>query len=156
MKLPITIATTLLAATATAGQAANRAAAPISQADAAKIVDATVASWLSKDAARIKAMYAADVAGYDVGTPQLFTDRVGWDKMQDSFATIGMDGAKQRELKIQILSPDVFVMSGAWDVTNSANPKYDGPLRCTVVYRRDDKGNWPITTEQCSAVPKPA
>lgn len=131
-------------------------ATKIGDVEAAKIADATVANWLSKDAARIKAMYAADVAGYDVTTPALVTDRAAWDKVQDGFATMGMDGATQRERKIQILSPDVFVMSGAWDVTNSGNPAYNGAIRCTIVYRRDEKGNWPIVAEQCSALPTPA
>ena len=157
----VTIATvSALALTAgckpAAAPTAAAIAAPISEAEAGKIVDATVASWLSKDATRIKAMYASDVAAYDVTTPTLFVDRTAWDTAQDAFAKVGMDGATLRERKIQVLSPDVFVMNGAWDVTNSANPKFNGPLRCTVVYRRDDKGSWPIAAEQCSEVPKPA
>ena len=128
--------------------------APITPVTAAKIADDTIAAWLSQDAARIKAMYGDDLAAFDTSSPALVVDRSTWNKAQDEFATLGMDGATQRARKIQILSPDIFVMSGVWDVTNSAKPAYNAAIRCTLVYHRDAKGHWPIVAEQCSFSPK--
>ena len=80
------------------------------------MADATVEVWKSMDAAKIKALYAPSVEAYDFVAPGLSKDRAEFDKRQDAFAAAKLDGAKQVERKIQILSPDVFVMSGTWQL----------------------------------------
>ena len=129
---------------------------PISEAEAGKIADTTVATWLSMDAGKIKAMYAPNVAGFDSTIGPLANGKAAWDKMQDGFVTAKMDGSTQKERVIQVLDADTFVMSGTWDVTSSAIPANNSALRCTVVYEKDAAGAWLIANEHCSAVPVPA
>jgi len=69
---------------------------------------------------------------------------------------VWLDGANQVERKIQVLSPDIFVMSGTWEMTSSTTPANNATVRCTDVFQRDVSGNWPIVTEHCSPAPKPA
>src|SRR6184192_1579330 len=60
----------------------------LSDADAAKITDATVATWQSMDASKIDALYAPDVVGFDVSAAPLSTDRANWTKLQQGFAAM--------------------------------------------------------------------
>lgn len=135
---------------------AGRAAAPITEAEAARLADATTAAWTSMDAARVKALYAPSVVGFDFSIEPLSMDRATWDKAQDAFVTAKLDSAVQKERRIQLLGPDIFVVSGRWEVRSSAVPANNSVLRCTDVYRRDASGAWPIVNEHCSAAPKPA
>ena len=162
MKTAISICAIVLAATATAScnkaesAKAAPAAAAMSDADAAKLADATVDVWKSMDAAKIKALYAPSVEAFDFAAPTLSKDRAEFDKRQDVFAAAKLDGATQVERKIQILSPDVVVMSGTWNMTSSSTPANNGAVRCTDVFQKDAAGKWPIVNEHCSTVPKPA
>jgi hypothetical protein len=161
MKSTITAAAMLVLATTTsacnkteAPKADAPAAAPISETDAAKVADATVDTWKSMDAAKVKALYAPSVVAYDYGAPTLNKDRAEFDKRQDAFVAFKLDGAKDVERKIQVLSPDVFVMSGTWDLSSSTMPANNVTVRCTDVFQKDASGNWPIVNEHCSPVPK--
>ncbi len=145
-----------LAASACHKAADTAAPPPVSEADAAKIADATVAGWTSMDAAKIKALYGPSVVGFDYAIGPLSTDRVTWDRAQDIFAAAKIDGAVQVSRTIQILDSDVFVVSGVWDVTSSTMPASNGTVRCTDVYQKDANGHWPIVNEHCSAMPKAA
>ena len=111
-------------------------------------------AWKSTDAAKIKALYAPSVEAYDFVAPGLAPDRAEFDKRQDAFAAAKLDGAKQVERKIQVLSPDVFVMSGTWDLSSSTMPANNATVRCTDVFQKDASGNWTIVNEHCSPVPK--
>jgi ketosteroid isomerase-like protein len=133
---------------------AATAQAALSDADATKVADATVEVWKSTDATKIKALYAPSVEAYDFVAPGLAPDRAEFDKRQDAFAAAKLDGAKQVERKIQVLSPDVFVMSGTWDLSSSTMPANNATVRCTDVFQKDASGNWTIVNEHCSPVPK--
>ncbi|MEO7551762.1 MAG: DUF4440 domain-containing protein [Croceibacterium sp.] len=135
---------------------ATPAAAPISEADAAKIVDATVSTWGSMDAAKIKALYAPTVVGFDYSVPGLTTDRATWDKNQDAFAAAKFDKIEQKQVKIQVLDADTFVASGVFDGTSTAVPANKVTFQCTDAYEKDADGKWWIVTEQCAAPPKAA
>ncbi len=135
---------------ATTGQEAT------SEADAAKVADATVEVWKTMDAAKIKGLYAPSVEAFDFAAPGLSKDRAEFDKRQDDYAAAKLDQAKQVERKIQVLSPDVFVMSGTWEMSSSTMPANNATVRCTDVFQKDASGNWPIVNEHCSAAPKPA
>jgi ketosteroid isomerase-like protein len=162
MKSAVTFAVALVAASTTGcNKAESLKAAPagqeaLSQADADKVADATVTVWKSMDAAKIKGLYAPSVEAFDFGVPGLAKDRAEFDKRQDAFAAAKLDGVKQVERKIQILSPDIFVMSGTWDLTSTATPANNGTVRCTDIFQKDASGKWPIVNEHCSAPPKTA
>jgi hypothetical protein len=161
MKTAFSICAVVLVAAATASCNKSeplKAAAPagISDADAAKVADDTIDVWKSTNAAKIKALYAPSVEAYDFAAPTLSKDRAEFDQRQDTFAAAKLDGATQVERKIQILSPDVFVMSGTWNMTSSTTPANNGAVRCTDVFQKDESGKWPIVNEHCSIVPKPA
>src|SRR5947207_12762868 len=87
----------------------HHAAAMISDADAAKVTDATVATWQSMDAAKIDALYAPDVVGFDVSAPSLSTDRANWTKLQQVFAAMKFDHATVTQSKTQILDDEDFI-----------------------------------------------
>jgi hypothetical protein len=152
----IALSTIALAASGCHKAADTAATPPVSEADAAKVADATVAAWTSMDPTKIKALYGPSVVGFDYAIGPLSTDRVTWDRAQDIFAAAKIDGAVQVSRKIQILDSDVFVVSGVWDVTSSTMPASNGTVRCTDVYQRDANGHWPIVNEHCSAMPKAA
>ena len=159
------ISTTAIVFLATVTAACNKAESPkaetaaqagISESDAAKVADATVETWKTMDAAKIKALYAPSVEAFDYVVPGLAKDRGEFDKRQDAYAAAKIDGAVQVERKIQIVSPDVFVMSGTWEMTSSSTPANNATVRCTDVFQKDEAGNWPIVNEHCSPPPKPA
>lgn len=126
----------------------------VDEVEAAKVFDATVAAWGSMDAAKIKALYAPDVAGFDYSHAPLVTDRATWDKNQDGFAAAKLDTISVVEKKIQLLGPDAFVVSSTADGKSTAMPKNNAAFRCTDVYQRQPDGNWLIVNENCGAPPK--
>ena len=130
------------------------AAAAVTQDEASKAFDATVAAWGSMDAARIKALYGPDIAGFDYTMGPLITDRATWDKNQDAFAGAKLDNVKVVSKKIQLLGPDAFVVTSQSSGTSTAMPKNNSVFRCTDVFQRDAAGSWPIVNEHCSPMPK--
>jgi ketosteroid isomerase-like protein len=129
-------------------------AAAITEADAAKLADAMVATWESKDAARIKALYAPGVVAFDYAYGPLESDRATFDKAQDVFAAAEIDSEEQIDRKIQLLDADTFVVSGVWNGTSKAKPENNGQVRCTDVFQKDAAGAWSIVNEHCSLMPK--
>jgi ketosteroid isomerase-like protein len=127
--------------------------AMISDADAARVTDATVAAWQSMDAAKIDALYAPDVVGFDVSAPSLSTDRGNWTKLQQSFAAMKFDHATITQSKTQILDGDVFVYSSVANLTSTAGSVKAMSLRCTDVFRRQADDKFLIVNEHCSGVP---
>ena len=135
------------------GTPAATAAAPVSEAEAAKAADDMVGAWQSQDAARIKALYSSDVVAFDFASPALTTDRAAFDKNQDVFAASKIDKITQVERKIQIPDADDFIVSGAWD-DHSTIQANNGRFRCTDVFHKQADGKWLIINEHCSAEPK--
>ena len=128
-------------------------AAKISDADAAKITDATVATWQSMDAAKIDALYASDVVGFDVSAAPLSTDRANWTKLQQAFAAMKFDHAAITQSKTQILDGKVFVFSSVANLTSTAGSVKAMSIRCTDVFRKQDDDKFLIVNEHCSSVP---
>lgn len=128
-------------------------AAMISDADAAKVTDATVAAWQSMDAAKIDALYAPDVVGFDVSAAPLSTDRANWTKLQQGFAAMKFDHAAVTQSKTQILDGDDFIFSSVANLTSTAGSVKALSLRCTDVFRKQADGKFLIVNEHCSAVP---
>ena len=131
-------------------------AVPVSEAEAAKLADAMVKTWESKDAAKIKALYAPSVVAFDYAIGPLEADRATFDKAQDAFAAAGIDSEEQIARNIQLLDADTFVVSGVWNGTSKANPKANGQVRCTDVFHKGADGAWIIVNEHCSQMPKTA
>ena len=108
------------------------------------------------DAARIKALYGPNVAGFDFAAGPLVGDRAGWDKNQEGYAAMKIDKVNVVGKHIQILDSATFIVTSVTEDLSTANPKSNGLVRCTDVYHRDEQGKWPIVNEHCSAMPKPA
>ena len=125
-----------------------------SNADANKLADAMVSTWESKDAAKIKALYAPGVVAFDYGLGPIEADRATFDKAQDVFAAGEIDSEKQVSRRIQILDADTFVVSGVWNGTSKTKPASNGLVRCTDVFQKDAAEKWSIINEHCSAMPK--
>ena len=132
------------------------ASAPVSEAEAAKLADAMVKGWESKDAATIKALYAPGVVAFDYANGPLEEDRATFDKAQDVFAAAQIDSEEQISRKIQLLDADTFVVSGVWNGTSKAKPENNGEVRCTDVFQKGADGVWIIVNEHCSQMPKAA
>lgn len=131
----------------------HHSAAMMSDADAAKITDATVATWQSMDAAKIDALYAPDVVGFDVSAAPLSTDRANWTKLQQGFAAMKFDRLAITQSKTQILDGDTFIFSSVGNLTSSAGSVKSLPIRCTDVYRKQADDKFLIVNEHCSSVP---
>jgi ketosteroid isomerase-like protein len=131
-------------------------AAAITEAEAAKLADAMVKGWESKDAATIKALYAPTVVAFDYAFGPIEADRATFDKAQDVFAAAQIDSEEQISRNIQILDADTFLVSGVWNGTSKAKPENNGQVRCTDVFQKDAAGDWSIVNEHCSMMPKAA
>ena len=127
----------------------------ISDADAAKATDATVAAWQSMDGAKIDALYAPDVVGFDPDAAALSTDRANWTKLQQGFAGMKFDHVAVSQSKTQILDGEDFIFSSVSNLTSTAGSVKSMGLRCTDVFRKQDDGKFLIVNEHCSTVPHP-
>jgi ketosteroid isomerase-like protein len=128
----------------------------ISEADAKAVTDATVATWGSMDAAKIDALYAPDVVGFDVFAAPLSTDRANWSKNQKGFADAKFDKVTVTSSKTQILDDDDFIFSTVADLTSTTGPQKALAIRCTDVFRKQADGKFLIVNEHCSQPPKAA
>jgi ketosteroid isomerase-like protein len=126
----------------------------ISQKQAESIADRMVETWESGDAARIKALYAPTIIGYDSGAPTMSTNRSTWDKLQDGFATAGFDRIDVNKRVIQILDSDTFVITHEGTDVSSKTAGVAWPFRCTEVFQKGRGGRWQIVNENCSVPPK--
>ena len=125
----------------------------LSDADAAKITDATVATWQSMDASKIDGLYAPDVVGFDVSAAPLSTDRANWTKLQQGFAAMKFDHLAITQSKTQILDSETFIFSSVGNLTSTAGTVKALPIRCTDVYRKQADDKFLIVNEHCSSVP---
>ena len=132
-------------------QAKQAPQAAVTEDEAGRAFDATVAAWQSQDAARIKALYAPDVAGFDFVGP-LVTDRATWDRNQETYAAAGIDKVVIKARAVQLLGPDAFVVSSYGDDMSSGPNKASAAFRCTDVFKRE-AGRWLIVNENCSSTP---
>ena len=137
-------------------ETAPAAVAAVTEVEAGKLADAMVKTWESKDAAKIKALYAPTVVAFDYAYGPLEEDLATFDKAQDVFAAAQIDSEEQISRKIQLLDADTFVVSGVWNGTSKAKPENNGQVRCTDVFQKDAAGAWMIVNEHCSQMPKAA
>jgi ketosteroid isomerase-like protein len=105
------------------------------------------------DGAKIDALYAPDVVGFDVVAPPLSTDRANWTKIQQGFAAMKFDHLAITQSKTQILDGDVFIFSSVGNLTSTAGSVKAMSIRCTDVFRKQADGKFLIVNEHCSSVP---
>ena len=129
-------ATVGLGACQKAANAPAASAAMISEAEAGKIDDAAEAAWATMDAAKIKAVYGANIVGFDGSTPGLAHDRAAWDKLQDAFAAAKIDKIVQKDRVIQVLDADTFVVSGLPASAKVRTESMTGEKRAMAPVRR--------------------
>lgn len=150
----IAIPMVLLAA---ACQKAPSGQAPVTEAEALKVAEATEATYSSGDAKRIAATYGDKAVAFDPGHVEPTGDRKviqGWVgefvSMQPADFTMG-------NRSIQIVGPDSFVNSGIGRFTvaaGQARPQVG--VRISQVYSRGKDGKWAIVHEHMSMPPTPA
>jgi ketosteroid isomerase-like protein len=131
----------------------SKPAGKISNAQAQAIAQATVETWESGDADRIKALYAPTIIGYDSGAPAMSTDRATWDKLQEAFAAAKFDRIDVTKRAIQLLDGDTFVVTHEGTDASSTEPGVTWPFRCTEVFQKAEAGRWLIVNENCSIPP---
>jgi uncharacterized protein (TIGR02246 family) len=154
------LAALLVASTAIAAcnqkAAAPAPAAAVSEADATAAADATQAAWTTMDVAKIDAVYAPDVVGFDPADPPLSTTWDNWHKLQQGFAAMKFDGISVPDRKIQLLDDDTFVVSGTGNLTSTAGEMKAATMRFTDVYEKQADGRWLIVNEHVSFAPTKA
>jgi ketosteroid isomerase-like protein len=124
------------------------------EADAATWADATQAAWVSMDLAKIEAVYAHDLVGFDPGAAPLAKDWATWHKLNGGFAAMKFNAMTVADRKIQILSHRVFVVSGTATLTSKDGPMKLAKDRFTDVYQMQKDGKWLIVNEHVSFVPE--
>lgn len=137
-------------------RAAEPAAAPLSEAEAAKIADASEAAWTSMDVARIDPLYAGDVVAFDVGEPAMVAGSEAMQKVNTAFAAMKFDKAAVPDRKIQVLDADTFVVSGTATLTSTEGELKEGTIRFSDVYQKQADGGWKIVNEHISFPPEAA
>ena len=142
-----------MTATAACDNQAAPAATKISDSDAAAAADASQAAWTSMDAAKIDALYAHSIVGFDPVSPPLSTDRANWTKLQQGFAAMKLDHVDVPDRKIQVLDGEDFVVSGTATFTSKEGPTKTAAMRFTDVYRKQADGRFLIVNEHVSMVP---
>jgi len=139
-----------------ANERGELAAKPITEADAKAVTDATISAWATMDAAKIDALYAPDVVGFDLMAVPLSTDRANWTKNQEGFAAAKFDKVTVTSSKTQILDDEDFIFSSVSDLTSTAGTMKAVTARCTDVFRKQADGKFLIVNEHCSMPPKGA
>ncbi|HVR91851.1 MAG TPA: DUF4440 domain-containing protein [Novosphingobium sp.] len=150
------VAGAVLAATSACTPAANTAApeaAMITEAEAQAAIDAAHAAWVSMDTAKIEAVYAKGIVGFDFADPALSTTFENWHRLQVGFASMKLDHIDVTDRKVQILDGEDFIESGTATFTSKDGPMKTATMRFTDVYRKQADGKFLIVNEHVSAVP---
>ena len=129
--------------------------APVTEAEAVKIVEQAEATFTTGDTKAIMAQYALNAVMIDAAAPAPSTDRkvqTGW---ANSFVSMKPADYHVPDRHIQIVGPDAFVSSGTEVFTVEA-----GAARPTVsarfsdVFQRQKDGSWKIVHEHVSMPPQ--
>jgi ketosteroid isomerase-like protein len=137
-----------------AAEPAAKSAPAVSEADASAAADATQVAWASADPAKIEAVYANNVVGFDPADPPLSTTWENWDRLQKGYAAMKFDHLDVASRKIQLLDADHFIVSGTADMTSKDGPMKSAAMRFTDVYERQTDGKWLIVNEHVSMRPE--
>jgi ketosteroid isomerase-like protein len=128
--------------------------AMVTEAEASAAADAAQAAWTSMDVAKIEAIYAEDIVGFDAMAPALSTEWATWHAFQEGFAAMKLDAITVPDRKIQILDGDTFVVSGTGTLTSKEGELKSVDMRFTDVYQKQADGKWLIVNEHVSLKPE--
>lgn len=146
-----------LAALSLAGcsqQPKTEAVQPLTEAQAKVVVDSFVQAIQSMDVAKIDAMYADNVVGFDPGKPDRVDGKVAMHVMNVQYADMKFDHVEMPDPKIQILSPDLFIASGVSHFTSSTGKVKEADIRYSEVFRKQADGSWQVVHEHLDYPPK--
>ena len=149
----IAIAMILLAASC---QKAPSGQAPVTEAEAIKVAEATEATYSGGDADKIAATFARNAVAFDPGHVDPSGDAKVIRKWAGDFVSMQPADFAMRNRTIQIIGPDAFVTSGIGSFTvaaGAARPQVG--VRITQVYTRGKDGKWAIVHEHMSMPPTP-
>lgn len=130
--------------------------APVTQAEASKIVAANDAAFGSGDSAKIAALYAKGAYVFDAGNAMPSDDPKVLKTWTDQFVSMKPGDLSTSARKIQIVGPNAFVNSALVSFTvqaGQARPTVNA--RVTQVYQRQADGSWKVVTEHMSTPPTP-
>lgn len=142
-----------ICAAALATACSQKPAAPVSEAEAAPVVDAMQQALQSGDLAKVDALYTSDVVNIDVGAPGLNQGSDAIHKLNEQFVAMKFDAVEFTEKKIVPLGPDVFAVSGVGHFTSSTGAVKQADIRFTEVFRKQQDGSWKIAIEHISFPP---
>ena len=127
---------------------------PPTQAQAAKIIEATDQSYTSGDTNRIMANYANDAVMFDQGLLAPVADRQLQTKLTQGFAASQPRDFSVANRAIQVLDAETFVSSGVTSFTiQLGQARQPVRARFTQVYQRQPDGTFKIVHEHMSAPP---
>lgn len=133
---------------------AATAAAPVSQAEAEKIVTDAEAAWSGGRIDAVMANYAEGAVVFDTSMLAPTTDRTVQTKGNASFLTMKPADFRVDPRHVQLLDDDTIVASGI--IAFTANVGAARELlraRYSQVYQRQPDGSWKIVHEHMSAPP---
>jgi ketosteroid isomerase-like protein len=136
-------------------QPANEAKiAPVTQAQAEKLVEATEKSYGSGNAAEIMGHYADGAVMFDQGLLAPVADRQLQTKLTQGFAASRPSDFTVANRNVQLLDADTFVASGVTSFTiQLGQARQPVRARFSQVYQRQADGGYKIVHEHMSAPP---
>ena len=157
MRKSMILAAVVVSIAASGCKKAGPAGAPVTDAEAAQIVNATYADYTSGDAGRIASHYAKGAVAFDPGHVDSSNDPTVLKGWADEFVSMQPGDLSSDARTVQLLGPDAFVSSEVAHFTvaaGAARPKVG--VRITQVYQRQNDGSWKIVHEHMSMPPTPA
>jgi ketosteroid isomerase-like protein len=141
---------------AAACQKAPSGQAPVTEAEALKVAEATEADYSSGDSKKIASHYAGKAVAFDAGHVEPSNDPKVLSGWAGEFVSMQPGDFAIANRTIQIIGPDSFVNSGVARFTvaaGQARPQVG--VRMTQVYTRGKDGKWGIVHEHMSMPPTP-
>lgn len=137
-------------------QKAPSGRAPVTEAEALKVAEATEADYSSGDAKKIASHYGAKAVAFDAGHVEPSSDAKVLQGWAGEFVSMQPGDFALANRNIQIIGPDSFVNSGVARFTvaaGAARPQVG--VRMSQVYTRGKDGKWAIVHEHMSMPPTP-
>ena len=135
-------------------QKAPSGRAPVTEAEALKVAEATETDYASGDAGKIASHYAGKAVAFDPAHVEPTSDSRTLRAWTGEFVSMQPADFEMGNRAIQLVGPDSFVNSGIARFTvaaGQARPQVG--VRVTQVYTRGKDGAWRITHEHMSMPP---
>lgn len=152
--LPFALCLAVLPLAGCSNEPKAEAAQPLTEADAKAVVDNFSQAIQSMDVAKIDAMYADNVVGFDPSSPDRVDGKVAMHVMNVQFAAMKMDHVDMSDPKIQIIGPDLFIASGLSRFTSSTGKVKSTQVRYSEVFQKQADDSWKVIHEHLDFPPK--